>query len=136
MKKVKSNKQRRTEIKLHRAKRATNKNALAEKKPAELPAGTSPCDPNALAPYNSYGVPHFVERGYYTDIAFQCRNCQKQEVWTAAQQKWWYEVAKGHVESCANRCRACRKIARDRKAEARRIHLEGLAKKKALPDGL
>jgi hypothetical protein len=123
---MKSNKQRRAEIKIHRAKRASKKTEALTKREEPLPHGSSACDPNALAPYNSYGMPLFVERGYYVDIEFQCRDCQKQEIWTAAQQKWWYEVAKGNVESRASRCRACRKIERERKAEARRVHLEGL----------
>lgn len=132
--KVKSNKQRRTEIKIHRAKRASKATLSQPKQQKELPLGSAPCDPEQLAPYNSYGVPRFVECGFYVDIGFQCRDCQKQEIWTAAQQKWWYEVAKGSVESSATRCRACRKIERERKAAAQRVHLEGIAKKQA-PNG-
>lgn len=97
-----------------------------------MPAGTAPCNPALLAPYNSYGVPAFVERGYYMDVPFQCCECQKQEVWRATQQKWWYELAKGNVESRANRCNACRRKERERKAQARGVHLEGLAKKRAI----
>jgi len=33
-------------------------------------------------------------------------------VWTAEQQKWWYEVAKGPIFSVAVRCRECRKALR------------------------
>lgn len=97
-----------------------------------MPLGTAPCNPPLLAPYNSYGVPPFVERGYYVDAPFQCCECQKQEVWRATQQKWWYELAKGNVESRANRCNACRRKERERKAQARGVHLEGLAKKRAI----
>jgi hypothetical protein len=49
----------------------------------------------ALAPYNSYGEPDFVTRGYYVDRTFQCACCGTEETWRATQQKWWYEVAKG-----------------------------------------
>jgi hypothetical protein len=35
-------------------------------------------------------------------------------VWTAKQQKWWYETAHGHIESRAVRCLACRRARRER----------------------
>jgi hypothetical protein len=81
----------------------------------------APCNPALLAPYNSYGVPSFVERGYYQDSAFACAHCHVEQVWRAAQQKWWYEVAKGHVETRAKLCRACRAIERRRKRLARTL---------------
>ena len=129
---MKSNKQRRAEIQAHRAERAARAHALkGGEARKEATAETAPCNPELLAPYNSYGVPPYVERGYYCDILFQCCDCQKQEIWRATQQKWWYEVAKGNVESRANRCNACRRTERERRAEARRVHQEGLAKKRA-----
>jgi hypothetical protein len=82
-----------------------------------------------LAPNNSCGQPEFVRHGFYTDRPFGCQDCGRQEVWTARQQKWWYEVAKGDVYTTAKRCRPCRRKARDRQGEARRVHLEGLARK-------
>jgi hypothetical protein len=97
----------------------------------ELTDGTAPCNPLLLAPSNSYGVPAFVARGHYADVIFRCTACQKEEVWRATQQKWWYEVAKGHVESHAKLCNPCRRAERERRAEARRVHLEGLARKHA-----
>ncbi len=60
-------------------------------------------DPKQQAPNNSYGPPL-----YYEDITFTCRDCGSAEVWTAEQQKWWYEVAKGAIFSRAIRCRTCR----------------------------
>ena len=62
----------------------------------------------ALAPHNSYGEADFVMRGFYIDQPFECMGCGKAEVWTAEQQKWWYEVAKGYAFSTARCCRACR----------------------------
>jgi len=50
-------------------------------------------------------------------------------VWTATQQKWWYESAKGDVWTVAVLCRPCRIRERDRKTAARKVHQEGLAKK-------
>ncbi|MEF2251072.1 zinc-ribbon domain-containing protein [Ralstonia solanacearum] len=73
------------------------------------PCGSAPVDKLLLAPSNSYGEPVFATRGYYVDVHFTCRDCASQEVWTAAQQKWWYEVAKGYVYSTAVRCLACRR---------------------------
>jgi hypothetical protein len=129
---MKSNKQRKSEIQEHSKKRATKASVKSKSfMPADAPIGTVPCNPYLLAPYNSYGAPRFVECGYYADLSFTCRDCRKQEIWKATQQKWWYEIAKGNVETCATRCRQCRKIERERKAEARRVHLEGLAKKQA-----
>jgi len=84
------------------------------------PFGTVLVNPAALAPYNSYGEPKFVTYGFYFDVPFRCVDCGKEEVWTATQQKWWYEVAKGHVESTAIRCRPCRRRERERREQARR----------------
>lgn len=87
----------------------------------------------ALAPYNSYGTPRFVRRGHYEDAPFTCTGCGAAQVWTARQQKWWYEVAKGYVYSAAKYCRVCRHREKARSTEARRIHLEGVARKRARP---
>jgi hypothetical protein len=95
----------------------------------EVTANTAPCNASLLAPNSSYSEPPFVHRGYYCDILFKCHDCGKQEVWSATRQKWWYEVAKGDVWTTAVRCNTCRHKERERKAEARRIHLEGVAKK-------
>ena len=134
---MKSSKQRRSEIVAKRKARA-EKAAL---KPDLDPRGIglteaerllveeAPCNPALLASSNSYGVPEFVARGYYIDLAFECANCRTREIWRATQQKWWYEVAKGDVQSGAKLCRDCRRAERARRDEARRVHLEGVAKK-------
>lgn len=74
------------------------------------PAAGLPVDERLLAwtGYHSYGVPDFVTRGSYLDRPFRCRDCGSQEVWTVAQQKWWYETAHGSLHTTAVRCRACR----------------------------
>ena len=87
-------------------------------------------NPSLLRPTNSYGTPDFVEREFYVNRPFQCKDCGKSEIWTASQQKWWYETAKGDVWTVAVRCRHCRRRERNRKVEARRIHQEGLARKR------
>ena len=60
----------------------------------------------------SYDLPDFVQRGYYQDRPFRCKDCGIEEIWTVVV-----------------RCRACRQSERARQTEARRIHREGLAMK-------
>jgi Probable zinc-ribbon domain len=76
-------------------------------------------DPAALAPYGSYSPPEFVERGYYVDKPFVCEACGQPQLWTAARQKWWYEVAKGDALSTAKHCRACQKRVTEEKEQGR-----------------
>lgn len=77
--------------------------------PPHLPGGTPPrgailADAARLAHINTYGnLP-----AYYIDYHFQCADCGSHETWTAEQQKWYYEEAKGHIWAVAVRCRACR----------------------------
>ncbi len=127
---MKSGKQRRVEINTRRKQKAAKRQAMAteQERRFRLILGV-PVNEELLAPTNSYGAPDFVRRGYYVDTPFRCGDCGKEEVWTGAQQKWWYEVAKGFAYSSAIRCRACRHKERQRRAEARRVHLEGLARK-------
>jgi Probable zinc-ribbon domain len=72
-----------------------------------------------LAPHGMYIEPDFVVRGCYVDESFVCQQCGAPEVWTAAQQKWWYEVAKGNVFSTARLCRPCRQRERAQREQAR-----------------
>ena len=67
----------------------------------------APVSIDRLAPDNSFETPDFVARGFYVDRTFTCVDCVSEHTWTATQQKWWYEVAKGSVWTCAKRCRAC-----------------------------
>jgi len=123
-------KQRREEIKTRRAALTARRAELEEAaRWKQLEARGVLVNAAALAPNNSYGAPQFVYRGYYVDIPFRCEDCGKDEVWTATQQKWWYEVAKGFVYSTATRCRNCRRKEQARRTEARRRHLEGVSRK-------
>jgi putative zinc ribbon protein len=83
-----------------------------------------------LRPTGSYSTPDFVTRGFYADRPFTCKDCRKTEIWTATQQKWWYESAKGDVWTTAIRCRPCRRREQERKGAARKVHLAGLAAKR------
>jgi hypothetical protein len=131
---MKSGKQRRAELDVRKKARAT-KTALkrAQAIGERAIARSVPVNRQALMPHNSYGEPEFVTRGFYLDTPFECMDCGKAEVWTAAQQKWWYEVAKGYVFTTARRCRVCRGRERQRRAEARRVHLEGLGRRRDNP---
>ena len=72
-------------------------------------------DASKLNMGNTYSSPP----EFYYDIEFTCIDCGKLEVWTASQQKWWYEEAGGYFFSGAVRCRSCREKEHERKRMAR-----------------
>jgi Probable zinc-ribbon domain len=130
---MKSGRQRRAEIKLRRqekrlANSAKNKylKGVSAVNQYDWPLGCVPVNPANLSPNNSYGIPEFIKRGIYVDMSFTCKHCVTPQIWTAQQQHWWYELAKGDVWTIAVLCRPCRIKERERKALARKIHLEGL----------
>lgn len=84
-----------------------------------------PVDKSKLNMGNSYAMPP----DFYRDMDFFCVDCGSKEIWLAEDQKWWHEETGGYFFSTATRCKACRKIEKERKAEARRVHLAGLARK-------
>lgn len=127
---MKSNKQRREEIKANRIKRAKRLATPDVSNENNRPLGSVLADHAQLAHNTTYGLLPL----FYVDRAFTCKDCGVEQLWTAKQQKWWYEVAKGNIDATAVRCRPCRKIERERKALARRVHLQGLAKKQAMRD--
>lgn len=114
---MKSNKQRRAEIKAHRRQRAAAVAARSFEPDVRLPriaalaAGHERADRSVLLRYNNTYGPLPV---FYVARPFVCRDCGAREVWTAKQQKWWYEVAHGHIDSSAVRCLACRRARRER----------------------
>ena len=71
----------------------------------------------------------YLKAGWYRDYPFNCIGCGKLELWTATQQKWWYEVAKGGKLTTPRRCRACRKLHREKNEAHRLKTLAGYAKK-------
>jgi len=128
---MKSGKQKRVEIKAKRKHKVAKIQLRNNQQERQLrPVLGPPVNEELLAPNNSYGAPDFVYRGYYVDRPFRCVDCDKEEVWTGTQQKWWYEVAKGFAYSTAVRCRVCRRKKREQSAESRRVHLEGIQRKK------
>ena len=70
-------------------------------------------------PNNSYSPKLF-----YEDMSFTCRDCGVKCVWTAEQQRLWYEEWKGPIQSTAIRCRACREKLRRAKLEQKRHMME------------
>ncbi|TWT62774.1 zinc-ribbon domain-containing protein [Rubinisphaera italica] len=70
-----------------------------------IPKGAVLAKRSQQVPNNSYDP----APTYYIDKPFVCIDCGQQEVWTALQQKWYYEVAKGSLYATAIRCRSCRK---------------------------
>ena len=47
-------------------------------------------------------------RDFFEDVEFICRDCGAVHIWTAVDQKWWFEVAGGSLYSHAVRCSTCR----------------------------
>jgi hypothetical protein len=94
----------------------------------ELPPGAILANWNALQ-HNFAVDPDTTYPRFYANLAFQCRDCGSDEVWTARQQKWWYETAKGLLGSVAIRCRSCRRKERERAAAVREAHMAGVARK-------
>jgi hypothetical protein len=128
---MKSGRQRRAEIleRRRRLARIGQRMSFAPwQLPDGLPRGTLPADPAKLLHDTTYGPrPRF-----YVDRPFTCVDCGKVEVWTAAEQKWWYEEAKGKIASQANRCGDCRRKRRLQRSQERRTHVEGLIVKYGL----
>ena len=76
------------------------------------------------APNNSYSA-----KLYYEDLKFNCRDCGVECIWTAEQQRLWYEEWSGPVQSTAVRCRACRERVRREKSDQNE-HMRQMALKK------
>ena len=91
-----------------------------------VPAGAVLTDRDALARNNNT---YSLLPLFYVDYAFNCRECGCAQIWTGKQQKWWYEIMQGNINSVAIRCRPCRKAEQQRKKLAREAHLSGLAAK-------
>lgn len=131
---MKRSRQQVREIEKERQKKKDVQRAIESMDPTHRARGLVSVNVERLKPGPYGGLrgvewPEFVDRGYYVDQPFQCLDCGAQEIWTARQQKWWYEIARGGAWTIANRCRTCRRRERERKVTARKVHLEGLAKK-------
>ncbi len=92
----------------------------------EVPSRAVPADQSQQDPNNSYSL----RPAYYIDLDFTCCDCGKADVWTAEQQKWYYETAKGSLYATAIRCRDCRIRLKDLKEEQRQ-HMEEMKRRDA-----
>ncbi len=88
----------------------------------EIPEDALPAALELQNPKGAYLPPLF-----YRDIDFNCEDCGRNEMWSATQQRWYYEIAKGPVQATAKRCRTCRKKHREetlRQRDLLRLHRE------------
>lgn len=90
----------------------------------QMPRNAIRADLSKQAPNNSYSPPY-----WYEDQPFQCVDCGQKHVWTAKEQQWWYEVAKGSIYRRAKRCAACRKAFNEKTGKL--SHAERRAKDEA-----
>lgn len=121
---MKSNKQRRQEIKRLRARKQVKREKDNRKFLVSV-GRLVPVNPQKLDMGNSWACPP----SFYKDEPFDCIDCGAQELWTAKQQKWWFEEIGALYHRKAVRCRPCRIKERIRKTEARRVHAEGILRK-------
>ncbi len=128
---MKSGKQRRLEIKEQRRKKIKALKKIDTTSSIEnmQPLYSVVADHSQLDHINTYSpLPNF-----YVDQPFTCQLCNASEIWTAKQQKWWYEIAKGHIDSTAVHCRKCRdKIKREK--DLQQQHMQEMAQKKPHPN--
>ena len=123
----KSGKQRRAEILDARQKTLSRKAQKALDKGAANLNKTGVNSSLFIPAQEWFGFPpEFVARGFYEDKPFRCIDCGAESVWTAQRQKWWYEVAHGHLFSTAVRCAACRAKQRQQRDAARQKSQAGL----------
>ena len=99
---MKSNKQRKSEIKQKRWKRMEACRAKAVAPSVSLM--TVPADMERLEQLHGSVWWH---PAYYEDKHYECRDCGAECVWTAQSQKWWHEEAQGHLHSGVQRCAPC-----------------------------
>src|SRR5262245_1908881 len=86
---------------------------MKQKGPARVRRGYHiKADLSKQAPNNSYSP-----KLYYEDLKFTCHDCGAECVWTAEQQRLWYEEWGGPVQSTAVRRRACRQRVRREKIQ-------------------
>ena len=126
---MKSGKQRRAEIKAKRLKRISERDNTVNPFKHPMPEWAIPVNKDEVHHHSMFfDIPLF-----YVDKEFLCRDCGTTEVWTAKQQKWWYEIAKGDLETTAVRCHACRNKIKAEKT-AQKQHMAEVAKRKTHPN--
>lgn len=114
---MKSGRRRREEIRqkrLERAKRLEERLRASPHGVAWPGAGVEEADRALLARHNNT---YATLPAFYVDTIFTCRDCGEEQVWTAKQQKWWYEERLGPIDSTAVRCLPCRRARRTQRAQ-------------------
>lgn len=121
-----SNKQKKKQLKAKRKQRAEQ---IKYRRLNNLGYGRVRADHSKLAHINSYGgLPD-----YYEGKDFTCRDCGIDEIWSAKQQKFYYEECKGHIDARAVRCNACRnKIKQAKKLQ--QTHMQDMENIKQHPN--
>ncbi|MFK5971580.1 MAG: zinc-ribbon domain containing protein [Candidatus Marithrix sp.] len=111
-------------LKAKRLKKATKKLLKLETADKTLPESSILANHEELKHNNTHAFPE-----YYIDISYKCRDCGSEKIWTARQQKWWYEIAKGNIYSNAIRCRGCRNKIHAAKIQQKQ-HMQEMAMRK------
>jgi len=68
----------------------------------EIPEGALPGNPD-----EQVGAEGYAAKFYYFDIHYVCRGCGKRRVWTALQQKRYFEIQKGNIYNQPTWCYKC-----------------------------
>jgi hypothetical protein len=68
----------------------------------EIPKDALPADPNSQNRGQGYAI-----KFYYKDISYTCAGCGTKGIWTAAQQKKYFEVQKGNIYNVPKWCHEC-----------------------------
>ncbi len=97
----------------HQAKRTAKESAVKQTE-QKMPPGALRA--NLAKQISRCAMPKL--KPWYVDQKFKCQTCGTLKTWTATQQRWWYEVAGGEIESTAIQCRACRQKQQKANAEA------------------
>jgi hypothetical protein len=71
-------------------------------KGVEIPQGALAADPD-----NQNHGGGYAAKFYYKDIYYTCAGCGRKEVWSAAQQKRYFEVQKGNIYNKPKWCYEC-----------------------------
>ena len=68
----------------------------------KIPDNSIPADPSKQNHAGGYSVKY-----YYQDVHYVCEGCGKTGIWTAHQQKKYFEVQKGNIFNEAKWCYEC-----------------------------
>ena len=71
-------------------------------KGVEIPENSLPANPDAQEHHGGYSA-----KFCYQDIHYACAGCGKSEVWTAQQQKKYFEIQKGNIYNRPKWCYDC-----------------------------